>query len=166
MKEGVIAITPMSTVALPCLALPYESLHSASRNSIQLELPGCAITMAGRLPTQQGYSALAELFGGYPSLGVFHLFKDLNAANLLDLQAELLLLKRDLEVFMHAETALSRCTESDPLTASVQHLKKSNRQSCPYHERIWHTKLEIRQKLKEYSMSSDRFEVPNVTSPC
>lgn len=113
--------------------------------------------MAGRLPIQQGYYALAELFGCYPSLGVFRLFKGLNAANLLDLQAELLLLNRDLDVFKHDEIGLSTCTEGDPLTASVHHLKKSNQQTCPYHERIWHTKLEIRQKLKEYSMSSDRY---------
>jgi hypothetical protein len=162
-----LPITPMSTFALPCLALPclavpYESLCSASRNSMRLQLPVCVIKMASRLSAQKGYYALAELFGCYPSLGVFRLFKDLNAANLLDLQAEVLLLERDLEVFRHDETELSACTEGDPLTASVHHLKKSNRQSCPYHERIWHTKLEIRQKLKEYSMSSDRSKSPTL----
>jgi hypothetical protein len=129
---------------------------------MRLQLPVCAIRMASRLPAQQGYYALAELFGCYPSLGVFRLFKDLNAANLLDLQAEVLLLKRDLEVFTRDETELSACKEGHPLTASVHHLKKSNRQSCPYHERIWHTKLEIRQKPKEYSMSSDRSKSPRL----
>ena len=112
--------------------------------------------MASRLPSKQGYYALADLFSCYSSLGIFHLFKDLNAANLLDLQAEILLLKRNLEAFTDDKIKLSTCAESDPATASVHHLKKSNKQSCPYHERIWRTKLEIRQKLKEYSMSSDR----------
>jgi hypothetical protein len=119
--------------------------------------------MASRLPSQQGYSALAELFACYPSVNIFRLFKDLNAANLLDLQAELVLLRRDLNVFTHGEIESSLCKEGDPLTASVHHLKNSNHQTCPYHERIWQTKLEIRQKLKEYSMSSDPSKSPTLS---
>lgn len=146
------------------LALPGNSAGetSASRNSPRFQLPLCAITMASRLPTPQGYAALAELFACYPSVGIFRLFKDLNAANLLDLQAELVLLKTDLDLLTQDETGLSACKEGDPLTPSVHHLKQSNQQTCPHHERIWHMKLEIRQKLKEYSMSSDPSKPPTL----
>ena len=152
LQPGVV--DAVSMLASPCSAcIYYATLLVASRICSHVQLPACAIRMMSRSLTLQGYDALAELFGRHPSLGVFRLFKELNAANLLDLQAEILNLRRDLQVFTHGKDDSSACTECDYQTPSVYHMKESDRQSCPYHERIWRKKLEIREKLKEYSMS-------------
>lgn len=142
----------MPAIGFPCPAIPYVALLATSRIDVRSQLLGCAITMASRLSTPQGYSALAELFALYPNLGVFRLFKDLNAGNLVDLQAELVHLRTDLQFYMYNQEDWSRCPEGDHRTATIYHLKGCDSQSCPYHARIWRKKLEIRQKLEEYSM--------------
>lgn len=100
---------------------------------------------------QNGYPGLAKFIGQDldQGLGIFKQFSQLNARNLLYMQAELLCLEQELDVITYVDEH-----GTDPTTKnfarSVWEMKK------PPNRPQWEKVLEIRGKLKDYSMSSLR----------
>ena len=92
-----------------------------------------------------GYTNLASLMGKNPEVAIFRRFSALNAKNLLYLQAELVNLEARLQRYA-ADSANSRngVYEIDWFALSRSEKDGDRRQ--------WDTFLEIRAKLKEYSM--------------
>jgi len=98
---------------------------------------------------QNGYPGLAKFIGQDldQGLGIFKQFSQLNARNLLYMQAELLCLEQELDVITHVDEH-----GTDPSTKnfarSVWEMRK------PAIRPQWEKVLEIRGKLKDYSMDS------------
>ena len=98
---------------------------------------------------QNGYPGLAKFVGQDldQGLGIFKQFSQLNARNLLYMQAELLCLEQELDVITYVDEH-----GTDPSTKnfarSVWEMKK------PPNRSQWNKVLEIRGKLKDYSTAS------------
>jgi len=101
---------------------------------------------------QNGYPGLAKFIGQDldQGLGIFKQFAELNARNLLYMQAELLCLEQELDVITYVDER-----GTDPSTKnfarSVWEMRK------PPNRPQWDKVLEIRRKLKDYSMNLPRF---------
>ena len=97
---------------------------------------------------QDGYPGLTKFMGQNldQGLGVFKQFAELNTRSLLYMQAELLCLQQELDVITYVDEH-----GTDPTTKnfarSVWEMKK------PPNRPQWDKVLEIRAKLKDYSMS-------------
>ena len=99
-------------------------------------------------PTQS-YSSLAELLGNHDGLAIYRRFATLNAQNLLYLQSELINLEDELKRLVLADSN-SNDEQRRSFKSDITALK-----AAPAHEpegRQWLKVLEIREKLKEYSM--------------
>lgn len=97
----------------------------------------------------QGYSSLAELLGNHDGLAIYRRFATLNAQNLLYLQSELIILEDDLRRLAFADDS-SESGQRRKFKSEIRALKAN-----PPNEaegRQWRMVLEIREKLKEYSM--------------
>ena len=100
---------------------------------------------------QNGYPGLAKFIGPDldQGLGIFKKFAELNARSLLYMQAELLCLEQELDVITHVDEH-----GTDPTTKnfarSVWEMKK------PPNRPQWDKVLEVRRKLKDYSMNLPR----------
>jgi len=97
---------------------------------------------------QNGYPGLAKFMGGNldQGLGIFKQFAELNTRSLLYMQAELLCLQQELDVITHVDEH-----GTDPSTKnfarSVWEMKR------PPNKPQWEKVLEIRRKLKDYSVA-------------
>jgi hypothetical protein len=89
----------------------------------------------------RGYPDLAKIMGAHEGMSVYLRFADLNARDLLVYQAEILYLEQLLEV-------------RDQITpwAKINILKPYGEQRTPMEEEHWKVQMELRCKLKEYSM--------------
>ena len=97
----------------------------------------------------QSYASLAELLGNHDGLAIYRRFATLNAQNLLYLQSELITLEDDLKRIVLADSN-SQDEQRRSFKSSISALK-----AAPANEaegRQWQKVLEIRGKLKEYSM--------------
>ena len=94
-----------------------------------------------------GYARLANIFGQYPETAIYNRFARLNAKNLLYMQAELIQIEYELDT-----VALEDSQDDDPGRRSFQsyvyNMKKARGQDGVQ----WKMVLEMRQRLKEYSM--------------
>ena len=97
-----------------------------------------------------GYPALASLIRTYPEMGMYRQFRELNALNLLYLQAELVelehMLKREAMADMESDDARRQNYSGDFFCLS--------RSAGDGHGQQWRTMLDIRKRLKEYSRIS------------
>jgi hypothetical protein len=87
------------------------------------------------------YTELAHLMGKHPDVAIFRRFSALNAKNLLYLQAELVELEAKLVAIAKRE---KENTEQYEMSWYMLSHSRDNQQ--------WQTFLDIRKKLKEYSM--------------
>lgn len=98
----------------------------------------------------EGYPKLAVLQAAYPELCIYRRFSTLNARNLLYLQAELVDLEEQLDEYTLADIKSDDLREKKYsrnwhyLSTSVDGVENSQ----------WYTMLAIREKLREYSKSS------------
>lgn len=99
-----------------------------------------------------GYRKLASLMGPRPELAIYRRFNELNAHNLLLLQAELVFLEKELEKYIQADNN-SPDKNRRIYDQDWQSLFESGSTpgGCPAQ---WKTVLRIREKLKEYSKTS------------
>lgn len=97
----------------------------------------------------RSYSSLAELLGRHDGMAIYRRFATLNAQNLLYLQSELIGLEDDLK-----RVALKDCNSEDEQRKSyksdITALKAASADAVAGAQ--WKKVLEIREKLKEYSM--------------
>ena len=97
----------------------------------------------------QSYASLAELLGSHDGLAIYRRFSTLNAQNLLYLQSELIILEDELRRLV-LEDSNSQNEQRRSFKSKITALK-----AAPGEEvegRQWQKVLEIREKLKEYSM--------------
>ncbi|MCJ1375579.1 hypothetical protein MMC20_006816 [Loxospora ochrophaea] len=94
------------------------------------------------------YSRLAALIGAHQETALFRKFASLNAQNILYLQAELVHLESELGNITQ-ENKYSGDSEKASFLASLFNLKES---SGTTKDLQWRKFLEVREKLKEYSM--------------
>ncbi len=106
------------------------------------------------------YSRLAALMGAHQELGLFRKFAKLNTKNLLYMQSELMHLEAELEN-IELENGRSGDTEKMALLVSLFDLKDS---LGTENDLQWRKALEIREKLKCYSMSA--FRRTNTATAC
>ncbi len=97
----------------------------------------------------RSYSSLAEILGNNDGLAIYRRFSTLNAQNLLYMQSELINLEDELRRLVHAasraDNEKQRVFQSD-----ISALKSAP--SDGNEGKQWRKVLEIRVKLKEYSM--------------
>ena len=99
----------------------------------------------------QSYSSLAEFLGNHDGLAIYRRFATLNAQNLLYLQSELIILEGELRRLAFADDT-SGSEQRQSMKKDIRALKAD-----PTNEvegRQWQKVLEIRGKLKEYSVSA------------
>ena len=101
------------------------------------------------------YSRLSALMGEHKELSLFRGFADLNTKSLLYMQSELIHLEAEL-TNIEAENGRSDNLEKVAFQVSLFDLKES---SGTENDLQWRKALEIREKLKEYSLWSDAFKV-------
>jgi hypothetical protein len=96
---------------------------------------------------QDGYPGLAKLMGPNfdQGFGIFRKFTELNARNLLYMQAEILCIEQELEILTYADER-----GPDPTTKSFARSVWEMRMSPGSAQ--WNKILEIRGKLDSYSM--------------
>ena len=99
-------------------------------------------------PTR-GYSSLAELLGNHNGLAIYRRFATLNAQNLLYLQSELMILEDELKRLAFADDG-SESEQRRSFKKDIRALKANP--SNEVEGRQWRMVLEVREKLKEYSM--------------
>ena len=99
-------------------------------------------------PTQS-YSSLAELLGSHDGLAIYRRFATLNAQNLLYLQSELINLEDELKRLVVADSN-SENEQRRKFKSDITKLKAASANEIE--GRQWQKVLEIREKLKEYSM--------------
>jgi hypothetical protein len=97
-----------------------------------------------------GYNRLAAVIGTDRDLAIFRRFLILNSKNLLYMQGELALLEAELRAIAN-EDKESKDPEIAEFEFCIQTLKGPH--VCKDGGQQWRKILEIRQKLKEYSMS-------------
>ena len=97
-----------------------------------------------------GYNRLAAVIGTDRDLAIFRRFSILNSKNLLYMQGELTLLEAELRA-IGKEDKESKDREKAEFEFCIQTLKGPH--ACEDDNQQWRKILEIRQKLKEYSMS-------------
>lgn len=94
-------------------------------------------------PVTRGYPDLAKIMGAHKGMSMYLRFSDLNARDLLVYQAEILQLEQLLE------------TQDRKTPWSKTHiLKPDGEKSTPMEEEHWKVQMQLRCKLKEYSMSN------------
>lgn len=118
--------------------------------------------MAQKGPVPAGYRLLASAMGHSPQLAIFKRFGTLNAQNILYLQAELTVLENKLEEYIKEDQS-ARGGDRDIYDRDWETLKTSHEINPPGNDdkpppttvsnRQWKTFLEIRGKLKEYSIN-------------
>lgn len=112
-------------------------------------------------PSPEGYPKLAKCMGSSPEFAIFRRFATLNARNLLFLQAEITLLEKKLEDLTAADekaTHLDRAIYS----RDWETLKDScdeGAENRGHDPKQWKLFLDIRTKLKEYSMFLFKYDV-------
>lgn len=94
------------------------------------------------------YDRLADLVGTHRELGLFKRFAKLNAKDILYMQAELIHLEAELER-IELENARSGDADKEAFQVSVFDLKES---AGTQKDLQWRKALEIREKLKAYSL--------------
>jgi hypothetical protein len=94
------------------------------------------------------YHRLATLIGTHPELALFRRFAISNAKNLLYLQSELVHLESELKCIAREDQHSGDCVKK-AFDFSVFDLKEA---SGTDHNLQWRKTLEMREKLKEYSM--------------
>ena len=99
-------------------------------------------------PTQS-YSSFAELLGNHDGLAIYRRFATLNAQNLLYLQSELINLEDELKRLVLADSS-SENEQRRVFKSDITALKAAPADAVE--GRQWKKVLEIREKLKEYSM--------------
>jgi hypothetical protein len=107
----------------------------------------------------KGYAPLASLMSTHPEIAIFRKFSTLNAQNLLYLQAELVYLEsklqrhasEDRQAGIAAERIGTKC--ADKLKYDTDWYMLANSDEEDEDSLQWQTVLEIRGKLKEYSVS-------------
>lgn len=90
----------------------------------------------------RGYPGLAKIMGAHKGMSIYLRFADLNARDLLVYQAEIL----ELEQLLDAHDQITPCVKS-------YILKPNGEQRKPIEEEHWKVQMQLRNKLKEYSMS-------------
>jgi hypothetical protein len=97
----------------------------------------------------QGYRKLAEYMGENPNFAIFRRFGQLNALNLLYLQAEL----AEMEQLLSAQAAADRASSSACAQDRALWFKALSFEEKPHvgHCEQWRLMLRIREVLKEYS---------------
>ena len=104
----------------------------------------------------EGYPKLASLLGACPEVAILRRFGSLNARNLLYLQAELVALEETLRACTERNNASNEAdrirSARDWYTLSRLGSGSSNNGSNVGAGEEWCTMLEIRTKLKEYSL--------------
>jgi GTP cyclohydrolase III len=93
-------------------------------------------------PVTRGYPGLANIMGAHKGMSIYLRFSDLNARDLLVYQAEILQLEQILEV-------------QDQITpwAKTNILKQDGANRTPMEKEHWKVQMQLRCKLKDYSMS-------------
>ena len=102
-----------------------------------------------------GYPKLADFVGTDPHLAIFKKFGSLNAENLFYMQAEIAGLEQELQQIV-ADDLRSKDETSRKYATSWRVLQQAGKGSAQ-----WQKRMEIREKLKEYSRSVEvlRIEV-------
>lgn len=97
-----------------------------------------------------GYNRLAAVIGTDRDLAIFRRFSILNSKNLLYMQGELTLLEAELRAIGNEDKE-----SKDPRKAEFEFCIRALKgpHACEDGDQQWRKILEIRQKLKEYSMS-------------
>lgn len=114
--------------------------------------PESPISGPTRTLSMGSYPKLSKLMGSYPDVALFRKFGDLNAQNLLFLQAELTHLEEKLKFLRFDELR-----SEDPKALQRQQSWWSlsgNADDDEEPSQEWEIIREIREKLKEYSMAS------------
>lgn len=96
-----------------------------------------------------GYSKLATLMASHQELGLFKQFAILNIKNLLFMQSELVYLEKEL-LSISSSNAVSQKFAERAFEFSLFDLKES---AGSPGDTQWQKTLEIREKLKQYSIS-------------
>jgi hypothetical protein len=104
---------------------------------------------------QNGYPGLARLIGPNidQGLGIFRQFAELNARNLLYMQAELLCLQKELDLLTYTDE-----NGPDPVSKTFARSVWNMRTSSDSAQ--WGKVLEIREKLSAYSTSGREQHIP------
>ena len=98
-------------------------------------------------PPPNGYARMADMVGQYPETAIFSRFARLNAKNLLYMQAELVQMEYELDT-----VAFEDSQGDDPNRRSFQAYVYNMKKARGPDSLQWRMVLEIRQRLKEYSM--------------
>jgi hypothetical protein len=101
------------------------------------------------VPASEGYPRLASVMGPC-NLGIFKKFAELNALNILHLQAELVYLEQELRILMEMDNT-SGDSARKLYIKSAYALRKS---ADGRNDHQWRKLLAIREKLKEYSKTT------------
>lgn len=102
--------------------------------------------------TSRGYPDLAQLMGQHVDLALYRRFASLNSRNLLYMQAEIMLIEREL----WALEFLDKHSGDQERSSFSQNAMKMMRNSGGDANRYWEKVLELRSKLKDYSESTDQ----------
>ena len=140
MLEAVFGIKSSDESLISSQTLPQSGLLSDER---QVSLPELL-----DMESRGDYSRLAALIGAHQETALFRKFASLNAQNILYLQAELVHLESELGNITQ-ENKYSGDSEKASFLASLFNLKES---SGTTKDLQWRKFLEVREKLKEYSM--------------
>ena len=95
----------------------------------------------------EGYPRLASFVGHYPGMAVFRRFERLNAQSLLYQEAEICHLERELDIIAKRDHS-----SKDPKSQSFSTYAFELRRAQAPDNLQWQKVLELRQRLKEYSM--------------
>jgi len=109
---------------------------------------------------QIGYPGLSRVLAHADGLGMFKRFADLNMRNLLYMQAELMSLEDELEVMTLNDHNEPVGTTRSFYVRSAHRLRASSQCTDPKDRQQWDKILEIRVRLKEYSMLHTRLQAP------
>jgi hypothetical protein len=95
----------------------------------------------------EGYERLAQFMGTYPELAIFRRYGALNLQNLLYLQAELLHLEDKLKIIIQEDNKDPRRAVFSRAWYALYQGSEDGEPNIQYR-----TLLEIREKLRQYSM--------------
>lgn len=160
---GASVARQLSQVALPMLTslkqpVPYRAIAQPDEgHTFTLRHPRSSGSQVAKMvskstsqnapETQIGYNKLAHLFNIYEDLAAFRCFNELNAKNLLYMQAELLHLNQQLTLHIEDDFTDNR-SEANGIARYWKALEASSEDQIGYYQK--QKVAEIREKLKGY----------------
>ena len=110
-----------------------------------------------RMDQKTGYNLLADRIGTFPELAVFRRFLELNAKDLLCLQAEIINHESELRRVIEADRNAEGKSIRREFECDISALKGPDSHKTPSDSLQWEMTLELRKLLREYSKAHHNF---------